>query len=94
LLFHWLIAYDLFLPVTQVVYPPQRKRLVGLLPQSAPEEEDEPELANNEICLLVLLLVQVGQLGDWFNSLKRIIFSNGCPHSLQTYSYNGIHSPQ
>jgi hypothetical protein len=67
---------------------------VGLLPQPAPDEVDELELANNEICLLVLLLVQVGQFGDWFNSLKRIIFSNGCPHSLQTYSYNGIHSPQ
>jgi hypothetical protein len=48
-----------------VIYPPQRKRLVGLLPQLEPEEEDEePELANNEICFRVLMLAHVGQLGD------------------------------
>jgi hypothetical protein len=38
---------------------------VGLLPQLEElEEEDDPELANKEICLLVLIPAQVGQLGD------------------------------
>jgi hypothetical protein len=49
---------------------------VGLLPQlDELDEEDDPEVANKEICLLVLFPAQVGQLGDWFNSLNRIIFS-------------------
>jgi hypothetical protein len=61
-----------------VSYPPQRNRLLGLLLQlDELEEEDDPELANKEICLLVLFPEQVGQLGDWINSLKRIIFSKG-----------------
>jgi hypothetical protein len=38
---------------------------VGLLPQLEElDEEDDPELVNNEICLLVLFPAQVGQLGD------------------------------
>jgi len=38
---------------------------VGLLPQLEElDEEEDPELANNEICLLVLNPAQVGQLGD------------------------------
>jgi hypothetical protein len=54
-----------FLPDTQAIYPPQRKRLVGLLPQLDEDDaEDVLELANNEICLLVLVPAQVGQLGD------------------------------
>jgi len=38
---------------------------VGLLLQlDELEDEDDPELANNEICLWVLIPAQVGQLGD------------------------------
>jgi len=52
-----------------------------------PEESEEE---NREIFLRVLVLVQFGHAGISEACEKLILFSNSCPQSGQTYSYNGI----
>jgi hypothetical protein len=55
-------------------------------PPEAPDEE------NKDIFFCVLIPAQFGQMGLSEACEKLMRFSNSCPQSGQTYSYNGIHN--